>query len=106
MSISEIKTLDHLTLTAIVFLMNFWCVSEALLSNHPLMFYHVVPYESSLHKQPGLVVTTFSNFRGGCLKELWLYNNKLKVKNIVQAPVVNMLDSAIYWINHYPVDKH
>ena len=64
-------------------------------------------YESSLHKQPALVVTTFSNFQGGCLQELWLYNNKLKVKNIiVQAPVVHMLDSAIYWINHYPVDKH
>ena len=25
--------------------------------------------------------------------------------NIVQGPVVQSLDSAIHWINHYPVDK-
>ena len=24
----------------------------------------------------------------------------------VQAPAVQMLDSAIHWINHYPADKY
>ena len=26
--------------------------------------------------------------------------------NIVLGPVVQTLDSAIHWINHYPVDKY
>ena len=28
------------------------------------------------------------------------------VKNNEQAPDVQKLDSAIHWINHYPVDKY
>ena len=30
----------------------------------------------------------------------------LLVESGLQAPVVQMLDSAIHWINHYPADKY
>ena len=26
--------------------------------------------------------------------------------NVVQAPVVQKMDSTIHWINYYPVDKY
>ena len=32
--------------------------------------------------------------------------NLNSAKIIDQAPVVQKLDSAIHWINHYPVDKY
>ena len=31
----------------------------------------------------------------------------LGLKGLInQAPVVQMVDSAIYWINHHPTDQH
>ena len=47
-------------------------------------------------------VQFFFVFRGPFL----IFWNEIFYKNIVQAPVVQKLDSAIHRINHYPVDTY
>ena len=46
---------------------------KALVSDHPLLFYHAVAKRAHPCKRPALVTTTFSDFRGGRLRERRLY---------------------------------
>ena len=41
---------------------NYRCVSEALVSDYPLSFYHAVAFRAHSRKRLALVTTTFSNF--------------------------------------------
>ena len=46
---------------------------KSLVSDHPLLFYHAVAKRAHSRKRPALVTTTFSNSRGGRLRERRLY---------------------------------